>query len=210
MIIGRMILVMSGVAVFVCPDCWGEKPKVTNWRVRISTEFKALSKIDTLIKPHVPSTAKAQELVDTLWGKVMEVLVEKVPSTFYSNPPYAGDILLTMVMKQKLSMNTVSSRDELRAAQVAHSILDKGKYPSGDNAEQRKKEVEAMRGKAKEYVFVGVRMTIKDAAGKEYHNSWYQAERSGKMKIKKLTPDLILAMQTIAMRSEMPVFDEHR
>jgi hypothetical protein len=204
----RIVVVSLSLAGFGTAVAGPAEKKTTNWRIEYSTEIEKTQRLDSLIKPKEPSLPKAQEKIDTLCSQLKRKLAEQVPATFFSNPPYVGEVAVTVVLKQKVSFKLPGPRDVSRAADITESIRNTGRFPSGDVEVQRQKETEAVKGKAKEYIILGLRIVLKDATGREVLNSWCQAEQSGKVKIKKCAREIVNVMRLVAARSESPGFQK--
>lgn len=197
--------------ISLCPVIThGKRAKVTNWRVELSTEFRKELLPDSLIKPHEASLEKGQEKVDTLWSKLKGILAKDTPASFFTNPPWAGELRLTVILRQKVSIKTARSGEGIRATEVAHEMLGGRPFPTDDRESQRQKEVETLRGKAKEYEFVGLKITVIDFVGKEVLSYWCAAEQDGKMKVKKCAPEIIRAMKLVAAQPNVPVLEQRR
>lgn len=176
--------------------------KITNWRFQSVTEIEQPLRSDSLIESKEPSLKKASERADTLCSRIKKRLAEQVPATFFSNPPYAGEIVATVVLKQKVSFRLPSSSNATRAAEVSEAIGKTGRFPAGDDETRRRKEVEEIKGKAKDYVDVGIRIIMKDAAGSEVLTAWYPAGNSGKVNIKKCAREIAHMLRLVAARPE--------
>jgi hypothetical protein len=136
-----------------------------NWQWSTIVVFETTKDLHPLVKTKLQSEPEAQKAADKFCSSLQKSISQKAGVSFYSNPPFTGNIEATLTVDREVKWHTRGEKYGTRAQTAGESYGIREWPDKTINLDTINKE--KIRGRSGKYVVVRASITVSDETGQE-------------------------------------------